>query len=100
VPGQPGNAVLVGHVDTYLGPAVFYDLYLLRPGEPIYVTLGRHHYARYFVRSVRELPKTSFPTTDIFGDTHARRLWVITCGGDFDYATHHYLDNIIVSASR
>jgi sortase (surface protein transpeptidase) len=100
VPGQPGNAVLVGHVDTYLGPAVFYNLYLLRPGEPIYVTLGRHHYARYYVRSVRELPKTSFPTTDIFGDTHARRLWVITCGGDFDYATHHYLDNIIVSASR
>jgi hypothetical protein len=100
VPGQPGNTVLVGHVDTYLGPAVFYDLYLLRPGQPIYVMLGRHHDARYFVRSVRELPKADFPTTQIFGDTHARRLWVITCGGDFDYATRHYLDNIIVSASQ
>jgi hypothetical protein len=100
VPGQPGNAVLVGHVDTYLGPAVFYDLYLLRPGEPIEVTLGRHHYARYYVRSVRELPKTRFPAAQIFGDTRTRRLWVITCGGAFDYATRHYVDNIIVSATR
>jgi hypothetical protein len=100
VPGQPGNVVLVGHVDTYLGPAVFYDLYLLRPGNPIEVMLGKHHYARYFVRSVRELPKADFPTMQIFSDTRARQLWVITCGGDFDYATHHYLDNIIVSASQ
>jgi hypothetical protein len=100
VPGQPGNAVLVGHVDTYVGPAVFYELYLLRPGDPINIALGHHHYARYFVRSVRELPKSSFPTSQIFSDTRARRLWVITCGGAFDYATRHYLDNIIVSASR
>jgi hypothetical protein len=100
VPGQPGNVVLVGHVDTYLGPAVFYNLYLLRPGKPIEVMLGRHHYARYFVRSVRELPKADFPAMQIFSDTRARQLWVITCGGDFDYATHHYLDNIIVSASQ
>jgi Sortase domain len=100
VPGQPGNVVLVGHVDTYLGPAVFYNLYMLRPGNPIEVMLGKHHYARYFVRSVRELPKADFPTMQIFSDTRARQLWVITCGGDFDYATHHYLDNIIVSASQ
>jgi sortase (surface protein transpeptidase) len=38
VPGEPGNAVIVGHVDTYTGPGVFYDLYLLMPGDPVYVT--------------------------------------------------------------
>ena len=100
VPGQPGNVVLVGHVDTYLGPAVFYDLYLLRRGEPVYVRLTSRRYARYIVRSVREIPKASFPAEQIFSDTHARRLWLITCGGAFDYATHHYTDNIIVSASQ
>jgi len=100
IPGRPGNTVLVGHVDTYLGPAVFYNLYLLRPGNQIYIRLGSRGYARYTVRSIHLLPKSSFPTRQIFGSTHARRLWLITCGGPFDYETRHYLDNIVVSASQ
>jgi sortase (surface protein transpeptidase) len=98
VPGQRGNAVLVGHVDTYRGPAVFYNLYLLRPGDRIYIRLGTHGYAHYLVRSVREIPKSRFPADEVFGYTRARELWLITCGGPFDYLTHHYRDNIIVSA--
>jgi sortase (surface protein transpeptidase) len=100
IPGQPGNTVLVGHVDTYIGPAVFYNLYLLRPGNTIYIRLGATRYARYTVRSIRELPKSQFPATNVFGTTRARRLWLITCGGPFDYTTRHYLDNIVVSASQ
>lgn len=100
VPGQPGNAVLAGHVDTYLGPAVFYNLYLLRPGNKIYIQLGKHEYTRYTVTGIRELPKADFPANQIFGTTNVRRLWLITCGGPFDYATRHYLDNIVVSASQ
>lgn len=98
VPGTQGNAVLVGHVDTYTGPAVFYDLYLLRPGDPIYVSIGakRLHFA---VQRVAEVSKPRFPVKQVFGNTTARRLWIITCGGPFDYLTRHYLDNIIVSAS-
>jgi len=100
VPGRAGNVVLVGHVDTYLGPAVFYDLYLLRPGDRIEVRLSSHRYARYTVRSIREMSKADFPTTEVFSDTHAKRLWLITCGGPFDYATRHYTENIVVSASQ
>lgn len=100
VPGRPGNSVLVGHVDTYLGPAVFYDLYLLRPGNSIYIQLNTKRIVRYTVRSIRELPKSSLPVDQIFSTTHAHRLWLITCGGPFDYATRHYLDNIVVSASE
>jgi LPXTG-site transpeptidase (sortase) family protein len=99
-PGQRGNMVLAGHVDTYQGAAVFYNLYLLRPGDKIYIRVGSHGPVRYTVRSIRELPKTRFPARQIFGDTDARRLWLITCGGAFSYAAHHYLDNIIVSASQ
>jgi LPXTG-site transpeptidase (sortase) family protein len=101
VPGYRGNAVLVGHVDTYLGPAVFYNLYRLRRGDSIYVSVGRGHRAvRYAVRWVREVPKRRFPSRLVFGRTHARRLWLITCGGNFDYVTRSYEDNIIVSATR
>lgn len=99
-PGHQGNAVLVGHVDTYQGPAVFYDLYQLRRGDRIYLTAnGGHRSVRYVVRWVREVSKRRFPTGLVFGHTHARRLWLITCGGDFDYATRSYEDNIIVSAT-
>jgi len=98
IPGTVGNAVIVGHVDTYVGPAVFYGLYLLRPGDPIYVDLGATR-ERFEVGSVRELPKTMFPVNQVFGGTGRHQLWLITCGGDFDYKTGHYLDNIVVSAT-
>ena len=98
IPGHPGNSVLVGHVDTYTGPAVFYNLYRLEPGDPIYVSTGAGR-LRFAVRRVAEVPKPLFPVNQVFGETAARRLWIITCGGPFDYATRHYVDNIIVSAS-
>lgn len=98
VPGTAGNSVLVGHVDTYFGPAVFYNLYLLRPGDPIYVSVGGKR-LRYAVRRVREVSKSHFPVNQVFGGTAARQLWIITCGGTFDPISRHYRDNIIVSAS-
>jgi len=98
VPGAAGNAVIVGHVDTYVGPAVFYNLYQLRPGDSVYVdTDGTRQ--RFDVTSVRELPKPSFPMNQVFGSTDRHVLWLITCGGEFDYQTGHYLDNIVASAT-
>lgn len=98
VPGTRGNAVLVGHVDTYTGPAVFFNLYQLRRSTPIYVTIGAGR-VRFAVQGVEEVQKDLFPVNRIFGATKRRHLWIITCGGAFDYTTRHYMDNIIVSAS-
>ena len=36
-PGQVGSAVIAGHIDSYLGPGVFFRLRLLRPGDRVYV---------------------------------------------------------------
>lgn len=99
VPGAAGNAVVVGHVDTYTSAAVFYDLYLLVRGDLIYVDMGGTR-VRFRVTSVRMVPKDQFPVSQVFGTTGKHLLWLITCGGDFDYATRHYLDNLIVSAVR
>jgi LPXTG-site transpeptidase (sortase) family protein len=98
VPGAAGNAVVAGHVDTYAGPGVFYNLYRLRTGDAVYVTAGGAS-QRFDVTSVRELPKSSFPVNQVFGVTSKHQLWLITCGGGFDYETGHYLDNIVVSAA-
>ena len=97
VPGSAGNSVIVGHVDTYVGPAVFYDLYQLRPGDAIDIATGAGT-ERFAVRWVREVAKLRFPVNQVFGSTGKHQLWLITCGGAFDYQTGHYLDNIIVSA--
>ena len=98
VPGDTGNAVVVGHVDTYVRAAVFYNLYLLRRGDLIDVWPGAAE-QRFRVTSVREVSKDRFPVSQVFGTTGKHQLWLITCGGDFDYLTGHYMDNIIVSAA-
>ena len=96
VPGAQGNAVLLAHVDTYAGPAVFYNLYRLLPGERVEVDLGAHDIQRFTVRWVKEVLKTDFPAAKVFGRTRGTHLWLVTCGGAFDYQTRSYLSNIIV----
>ena len=80
------------------GPRCSTDLYRLRPGDPVYVDADGTR-RRFDVTSVREMPKPSFPVNQVFGSTKRHMLWLITCGGAFDYETRHYLDNIVVSAT-
>jgi sortase (surface protein transpeptidase) len=96
-PGQSGPAVVVGHVDSYSGPAVFFRLKDLRPGDLVDVigTLGR---AEFHVESVRQFVKDKFPTDLVFGPTPDRALRLITCGGSFDRSASSYRDNIVVFA--
>jgi hypothetical protein len=96
IPGQRGNAVLLGHVDTYQGPAVFYNLYQLLPGDQVAVDLSRHDIQRFTVRWVKEVLKSHFPAGKVFGYSRGRHLWLVTCGGQFNYVTRSYLSNIIV----
>jgi hypothetical protein len=96
VPGDRGNALLLGHVDTYLGPAVFYDLYELRPGDIVSVVLGHNDIRQFEVHWVKEMPKSHFPASRVLGSTEGHHLWLVTCGGQFDYVTRSYLSNIVV----
>ncbi|MGH9099930.1 MAG: sortase domain-containing protein, partial [Acidimicrobiales bacterium] len=99
-PGQLGPAVIEGHIDSAAeGPSVFFDLGALVPGDHVDVARADGTVAVFTVTGVREYPKTSFPTTAVYGNTDFAALRLITCGGAFDYATGHYLDNTIVFAS-
>ena len=98
-PGQIGTSVIEGHVDSYQGPAVFYRLGALRPGDTIDVTLADGITAIFRVTGVREYPKSNFPAKAIYGATDYAALRLITCGGVFDYATGHYLSSTVVFAS-
>jgi hypothetical protein len=99
-PGQRGSAVLFGHVDTAVtGPAVFYRLGDLRPGDLIYVTRADGQTAVFRVNSVALFPQWSFPSQRVYGHSTDPQLRLITCGGDFDTQTHLYLDRTIAFAS-
>ena len=98
-PGQAGTAVIEGHVDSHQGPAVFYRLGALHPGDSVDVTLADGITAVFRVTGVREYAKDEFPSKMIYGPANYAALRLITCGGTFDYSTGHYLSSVVVFAS-
>jgi len=96
VPGQTGPAVIVGHVDSLSGPAVFADLRLLHPGDTITIALSSGDTVRFQVTAVDRYPKSGFPTAAVYGPQPSPELRLITCGGVFK--DDSYLDNIVVYA--
>jgi hypothetical protein len=99
-PGEVGNAVVVGHVDSrVMGPAVFFHLGELRPGDLVQIRREDGSTVRFVVNHVESYPKSSFPTDLVYGETKGVGLRLITCGGTFDTSARSYLDNVIVFAT-
>ncbi len=97
-PGQVGPAVVLGHVDSRDGPAVFYRLRELRRGDEIIVDRRDGTRLVFVVRRVERHAKTRFPTDDVYLPTLEPTLRLVTCTGAFDAATRHYRDNLVVFA--
>ncbi len=92
--------MILGHVDTRRdGPAVFYRLARLRPGDSIEVRRRDGRTARFQVDSVERSPRERFPTSRVYGPLDYPGLRLVTCGGKFDYQRHEYMDNVMVFAS-
>ena len=99
-PGDTGPAVLVGHVDSYEGPAVFHRLAELRPDDPVRVTRTDGSVVEFVVYGAETIPKDGFPTDRVYGDTSGPELRLLTCGGAFDEQARSYRDNVIVYARQ
>jgi LPXTG-site transpeptidase (sortase) family protein len=97
-PGATGAAVIAGHIDSYLGPGVFFRLRELKRGNLIYIRRRHGSLAVFRVTAVRTILKTKFPTEAVYGPVPTAQLRLITCGGTFDPDTGHYLSNVIVFA--
>jgi sortase (surface protein transpeptidase) len=98
-PGQVGSAVILGHVDSYQGPAVFFRLRFLRAGDRVEVSLADGVTARFVVDAVVMYPKKQFPARRVYGSHGFSALQLVTCGGAFDTNTRSYLSNVVVYAS-
>jgi sortase (surface protein transpeptidase) len=97
-PGETGAAVVAGHVDSRSGPAVFYRLRALLPGDRIRLTLRDRTVVRFEVTGTKAVPKKRFPARLVYRRTARPTLRLITCDGAFDSSTGHYVDNFIVFA--
>ncbi len=96
-PGQIGSAVILGHVDSYLGPGVFFQLKTLKAGDALDLRLADGARARFIVTEVVQYLKSAFPDRLVYGPHgSSRSLQLVTCGGVFDHATGHYLSNVVV----
>jgi hypothetical protein len=98
-PGDAGPTVLIGHVDSKKGPGVFYKLAELKPGDVITVVRADHTSVRFRVQAVKRFAKRAFPTALVYQGDGKPSLRLVTCGGQFDRRTGHYLDNTIVFAA-
>ncbi|WP_031147190.1 class F sortase [Streptomyces erythrochromogenes] len=96
-PGQRGSAVVVGHVDNAQGPAVFYGLGSVKPGNRIEVERYDGRTAVFEVYGVEVFSKEAFPGARVYGDTGHAELRVITCGGGYSKA-RGYDGNVVVFA--
>ncbi len=99
-PGDLGGppALIVGHVDNKEGPAVFYNLDRLVIGDEIMVDRADGSTAVFVVYDGQQFPKDTLPTEEIYGDRDGSEVVLITCTGEFNPATGHYLDNYVVRA--
>lgn len=98
-PGQLGSAVILGHVDSHEGPAVFYRLKDLQAGDPIEVSLADGSTAHFAVTKVETYPKTEFPAEEVYGSHGDETLQLVTCGGEYDPDARSYLSNIVAYTS-
>ena len=100
VPGEPGAAVVVGHVDLDGEPGVFSRLAQLPLGSELVVRTSSGSVARFRVVSSESYPKQRFPTAEVYRPAAEPELRLITCGGRFDKRSGHYESNVVVRAVR
>lgn len=98
VPGAVGTAVTAGHVDTRLGPGVFYDLGAVRKGATVEIVRADRRTAVFTVYAIEVHDKKDFPDQRVYGPSARPEVRLITCAGDYDKKSG-YSDNVVVYAA-
>lgn len=97
-PGERGPSIIAGHVDSEeTGPAVFYHLGEVEPGDRVNVTLQGGEVASFEVIAVRSYSAKDFPTRMVYGNTDRAVLRLITCA-NWNDEKEAYDGNLVVFA--
>ncbi len=97
--GEIGPAIIVGHLDSYKGPAVFWRLHEIKPGQIIKVKRADGKVAKFKVNKIQDFEQNKFPTKKVYGNINHAGLRLITCGGTFNYLKQRYSHNTVVFAT-
>lgn len=98
-PGEEGAAVIAGHFDSQTGPAIFWDLEQLQPGDTVAVTDEAGKEYVFTVTSSELFDTESAPLERIFkGENGKATLHLITCDGPWDEAKDRYAKRLVVFA--
>lgn len=95
-PGSNGNAVIAGHLDWTNGPAVFWNLKKLNPGDEIFVKDDKGVERKFVVNQLVVYPYNNAPLDTIFGGANQGKLNLITCAGTYDKKLRNYNKRLVV----
>jgi len=97
-PGEIGPAIVMGHVDSYTGPAIFFYLGQLNPGDDIYITREDGSEAHFVVTLLERYRQNEFPSQKVYGNIDHAGLRLITCSGIYKQGVGRYTHNLVVYA--
>lgn len=100
-PGDPGPAIVLGHVNGQVDgkagqPGIFARLHEVKPGAEIVIDRKGVPSAVFVVYEVTKFSKAAFPHDRVYDPTDDAQIRVITCGGVFDHGRGSYVDNWVV----
>ncbi|WP_051898926.1 class F sortase [Sciscionella sediminilitoris] len=95
-PGQLGPSVILGHIDGNHKKGIFWRLHEVKKGAKVLIGRKDGSVATFIVNKIKQIPKTSFPSDEVYGNTPDSQVRLITCGGEFDASKRSYKDNTIV----
>lgn len=96
-PGDPGPAVLIGHINLNGVEGVFKDLQDLSPGAPVIIRRKDGSSVTFAVDRIEIYDKNTFPTSLAYAPTPLPELILASCTGPL--IDHHYTQNVVVYAS-
>jgi hypothetical protein len=97
-PGEVGPSVILGHVDSFEGPAVFYNIGKLVEGDTMEIEREDGSVANFEVINVERYSQEAFPTEKVYGPIDFAGLRLITCTGTFNKKEQKYSHNTVVFA--
>jgi LPXTG-site transpeptidase (sortase) family protein len=95
-PGEPGSAVMAGHLDSTTDRAVFWDLNKLKGGDQVQVIREDGSQLSFAVAASETYAFDNAPLQRIFGAATTSGLNLVTCDGTFDQGSKNYSKRLIV----
>ena len=97
-PGQPGNAIINGHVNWWTGDAVFTHLSRLRAGDEVRVVRADGSVAVFKVADKHVVEANARPAS-LFAPSSSATLTLITCSGVWNPLTQSDTQRLLVRAT-